>query len=171
MTAVTCVPPPFTVPAWSVVPNRTVAPLTKLPPLTASVKVVPPAVALVGKSVLVVGTGLSIAKVSGADSPPLMGSGSKTVTAKLPAVAISVASITVLNCVASTNVVVLSELLTRITKPSINPEPLTVSENPAPPAIAPDGVRLITFGAATVTAGPVPLLKTPLPSRLLNDWS
>src|SRR5437868_6603381 len=79
ITAVTWVPAPFTVPAWSVAPNCTVAPLTKLPPLTASVKVAPPAVALVGKSVLVVGTGLLMAKVSGADSPPLMGSGSKTV--------------------------------------------------------------------------------------------
>ena len=150
-------------------PKWTVAPLTKLLPLIVRAKAAPPTVALVGERVLVVGTGLLIVKVSGLDSPPL-GSGSKTVTAKLPAAAISVAFIVVLSCVASTKVVVLSRPSTRITKPSTKPAPLTARLNPAPPAIALDGERLLTLGAPTVKGKTVRLLKT-LPSRLLNDWS
>jgi hypothetical protein len=133
------------------------------------VKAAPPVAALVGERVLVKGTGLLIVKVSGLDSPP-PGVGSKTVTAKLPAAAISVALIAVLNCVAPTKAVVLSRPLTRITKPLTNPVPLTVRLNPAPPAIAFDGERLLTLGAPTVKAELIRLLKTPLPSRLLNDW-
>src|SRR5712691_8362469 len=90
-------------------------------------------------------------KVSGADSPPLS-FGSKTVSEKLPAATISVASIAVFNCVESTNAVVLSRPLTRITKPLTNPVPLTVRLNPAPPAIALEGERLLTLGAMAVKA-------------------
>jgi len=146
----------------------TVVPITNLLPVMVRVNAAPPAVAPVGERALVVGTGLLIVKVSGLDSPPL-GVGSKTVTAKLPAAAISVAFIAVLNCVALTNVVVLSRPLTRITKPLTNPVPLTLRLNPAPPAIAFDGERLLTLGAPSVKAKTVRLLKTLLTSLLLND--
>jgi hypothetical protein len=146
----------------------TVVSATNLLPVIVRVKAAPPTVALAGEKALLVGTPLLISKVSGADSPPL-GSGSKTVTAKLPATAISVEPIVVLNWVASTKVVVLSRPSTRITKPSTKPVPLTVRLNPAPPAVALDGERLLTLGAPTIKAALVRLLKTLLLSLLLND--
>jgi hypothetical protein len=39
----------------------------------------------------------------------------------------------------------------RITKPSTKSVPLTVSVNPDPPAVALDGERLLTLGAASIT--------------------
>lgn len=127
----------------------TIAPVTKPPPFTVRVKVGPPAVALAGDNVLVFGSGLSMGRVSGADSPPLT-SGSKTVTVRLPAAAISLASIGVLNWLESINVVVLSTEFIRITKPSIKPVPLTTKSKPAPPATALEGERLVMVGAASV---------------------
>jgi hypothetical protein len=110
-----------------------------------------PTILLDGERLLVVGAGLFIANVSGADSPPKSGSGSKTVTENVPAVAISEAAMAVVNFVESTNVVDRSEPSMRITKPSTKSVPLTVSVNPDPPAVALDGERLLTLGAASIT--------------------
>src|SRR5207249_2773407 len=89
ITAVTSVPPPFTVPAWSVAPNRTVAPLTKLPPLTAKVNVPLPAVALAGERLRVVGNGLFTVKFNAGMEAPPPGVGFVTVTGMVPPLNIS----------------------------------------------------------------------------------
>ena len=73
--------------------QRTVDELTKLVPLTVSVKAAPPAVAEEGLRLVIVGTGLSdglIVKVIPFEVPP-PGVGLKTVTVAVPAVAISAA--------------------------------------------------------------------------------
>lgn len=124
--------------------------MTKLLPATVRVNPAPPAVALVGERLLIVGMGLLTGKTSGAEAPPVTGSGSKTETERVPAVAISEATIAVDNCVESTNVVVRSTPLMRITKVLRKFAPMTVSVKPGPPAVALEGERLVTFGAATI---------------------
>jgi hypothetical protein len=104
-----------------------------------------------GERLVAVGTGLFIVNVSGADSPPKSGSGSKTVTENVPTVCISEAAMAVVNSVESTNVVDRSLPSMRITKPSTKAVPLTLSVNPDPPAIALDGERPLTLGAASIT--------------------
>jgi len=85
-----------------VAPKRTVAPLTKLLPLTVSVKAAPPAITLPGERVLVVGSGLFTVKVSAGVEVPPPGAGFVTVTDLGPAEAISDAAMVALTCVAST---------------------------------------------------------------------
>lgn len=143
----------------------TVVPVTKSLPSMVSVKAAPPTVALLGERVLVVGNGLLIVKVNGADSPPLT-SGSNTVTAKLPAVAISAAAMAVVNWVVSTNTVVLSTPLIRIIKPLTKAVPLAVRVKPAAPAIALEGERLLTLGGPSVKVDRVPSLKVLLSASL-----
>lgn len=63
---------------------------TKFVPLTVSVNAAPPAVALVGESEVIVGTGLFTVKLVAAEVPP-PGAGLVTVTGKVPAVAMSAA--------------------------------------------------------------------------------
>lgn len=69
----------------------TVVELTKFVPVIVRANAAPPAAAVVGERLLAVGTGLLMVKGSGADSTPPLGS--KTVTKKVPAVAISEAAI------------------------------------------------------------------------------
>ncbi len=78
--------------------------LTKFEPLTVKVNTAPPAVALEGERLLVVGTGLLTVKISAGVEVPPPGLGFVTVTGMLPAVAISEAAILALTCVASTSV-------------------------------------------------------------------
>ena len=100
--AVTCVPPPFTVPACSVAPKRTVAPLTKLLPSIARVNPPLPALALAGVRLLMVGSGLLTVKFkSGVDAPP-PGPGFESLTATVLAFNISAASMVAVTCVAPT---------------------------------------------------------------------
>lgn len=72
--------------------QRTTEPGKKLVPMTVSVNAGPPAVAVAGLKVVVVGTGLFSAKVRAVDVPP-PGVGLNTVTDAVPALAISVAVI------------------------------------------------------------------------------
>src|SRR6266446_6776441 len=78
---------------------------TKFVPLTVSVNAAPPAGALVGNKVVIVGTGLLMVTVAAAEMPP-PGAGFVTVTLNVAAVAISAASIAAVTCVALTNAVV-----------------------------------------------------------------
>ena len=76
----------------------------KLVPFTVKVKADPPAVALTGLMVVVVGTGLLatvIVNVWALEVPP-PGAGVKTVTVAVPAVARSDARIAAVSCVAET---------------------------------------------------------------------
>lgn len=129
-------------------PKLTIVLLTRLVPVTVSVNAAPAAGALVGARLLAVGSRLLIVNVNGADSPPPV-FGLKTVTGNVPAVAISEAAIGVVSLVELTNVVVRLNPLMRITKLLAKPVPMTASVNPAPPAIALEGERLVTFGPAT----------------------
>ena len=84
--------------------HRTFDPETKLVPVTVRVNADPPAVAEEGDMVERVGTGLLAAvmvKVNPPEVPP-PGVGLKTVTVAVPAVAISVAGIAAVSCVAET---------------------------------------------------------------------
>ena len=65
-------------------------PLTKLVPVTVKVNAAPPAVALVGDSVVSVGAGLLMVNRSEPEAPP-PGAGLTTATPGVPAVAMSVA--------------------------------------------------------------------------------
>ena len=130
--------------------KRITEPVVKFVPLSVNVNGASPTVLVLGMIVLNVGAGLFIVKNNGADSPPVGLLGSKTVTAKVPAVAISAALIEVVSCVALTKAVARSVPLTRITKSILKLKPSTVSVNPALPAIAVEGVKLFRLGAAVV---------------------
>lgn len=74
-------------------------------PLMVSVKAAPPAVAEFGLKLVIAGAGLLIVNVDAGDEPP-PGDGFCTTTLAVPTVAISVAGIEAVNCVALTNCVV-----------------------------------------------------------------
>jgi hypothetical protein len=144
ITAVNCVAltnvavraPPF---------HHTVEPLTKFDPLMVRVNAAPPAVAEFGLRLEIVGVGLLIVKRIDPDTPP-PGAGLLTVTLAVPAVAMSVAGIVAVSCVALINVVVrglpfhcTEELLMKFV-------PFTVSVNAPTPAVATNGLMLVTVG-------------------------
>ena len=81
----------------------TTEPLTKPVPLTVRLKATPPAVALAGEMVVMVGTGLGalIVKADAVEVPP-PGAGLNTVTWAVPALAMSAAAIAAVNWVALT---------------------------------------------------------------------
>ena len=119
-------------------------------PFTVSVKAAPPAVALVGDSVVIVGTGLFTVNVKFPEVPP-PGDGLVTDTLRVPAVAMSAARIVAVTCVALTNAVVLGAPLKVTVAPLTKPVPFTVSVNPAPPAVALVGESVVIVGGGLVT--------------------
>lgn len=129
---------------------------TKFVPFTVSVNAAPPAVALLGERVVMVGNGLLMVKVADAEVPP-PGAGFVTVTLIVPPVAISAARMAAVSCVALTNAVVFAAPLKFTTAPLTKPVPLTVSVNAAPPAVALAGDSDVMTGAGFV---PVPLSVT-----------
>src|SRR5215471_19289083 len=128
----------------------TVAPLTKFVPFTVKVNAAPPAVALLGERLLMVGTGLLTVKVAAADVPP-PGVGFVTFTESVPAVAMSLAGMLAVTCVALTKVVVRLLPLTWTVAPLAKLVPLTVNVNAAPPAVALLGERLLMVGTGLLT--------------------
>jgi hypothetical protein len=122
----------------------------KFVPLTVNVKAAPPANVLVGESDVSVGNGLFTVNGEFPEVPP-PGAGFVTVTLKVPAVAMSPARIAAVTCVEFTNVVVLATPLKFTVAPVTNPVPLTVSVNPAPPAIALVGAIVVMTGGGFVT--------------------
>jgi hypothetical protein len=111
-----------------------------------SVNAAPPAVALDGTSVVIVGTGLLTVKFAAVDVPP-PGAAFVTVTGKMPAAAMSAAVIAAVTCVALTNVVVFAFPLNFTAELATNPDPFTVSVNAAPPTVALVGERVVIVGA------------------------
>ena len=71
--------------------QNTVAPTTNFVPFTVRVKAGPPAVALAGLRLVIVGTGLLMGKGTGLEVPP-PGEGLKAVTLAVPAEAMSAAA-------------------------------------------------------------------------------
>ncbi len=102
--AVTCVALTNVV-VFAVPLKFTTAPETKFVPFTVSVNPAPPATALVGESVVIVGGGLVTEKFTDADVPP-PGAGLVTDTGNVPKAARSPVVIWMVTCVALTNVVV-----------------------------------------------------------------
>jgi hypothetical protein len=123
----------------------TVDPETKFVPVTVSVKAAPPAVALEGESEAAVGMGLLMVKVRALDVPP-PGEGLTAVTEGVPAVAISLAEIAAVNCVALTKVVVRALPFHCTVAPETKFVPVTVSVKAAPPAVALEGESALRVG-------------------------
>jgi hypothetical protein len=124
---------------------------TKFVPFTVSVNAAPPAVALEGESVVIVGTGLFTVNAELPDVPP-PGAGLVTVTLNVPAAAMSAAVMDAVTCVEFTNAVVLAPPLKFTTAPLTNPVPFTVSVNADPPAVALEGASDVMAGGGLVTA-------------------
>jgi len=149
----------------------TTEPLTKLLPLTVSVKAAPPAVAEEGLRLVVTGTGLVaalIVKVWLLEVPP-PGAGVNTVTVAVPAVTMSAAVIAAVSCVADTYVVVRLVPFHRTTEPLTKLLPLTVSVKAAPPAFADKGLRLVVTGTGLVVPVTADLYATTIPMRSEDD--
>jgi hypothetical protein len=125
-------------------------PLMKLVPLTVSVKLGPPIVALFGTMEVIVGTGLLMSNVSEPDVPP-PGPPLNTVTAAVPALLISVASIWAVIFVLLTNVVVRADPFHFTSEPLTKFEPFTVSVKAGPPAMALVGTREVATGTGFLT--------------------
>jgi hypothetical protein len=144
----------------------TTEPLMNPVPVTVKVSAAVPAVAFVGDSVLIVGSGFAALMVNAAvpDVPP-PGAGLVTVTCPVPAAAMSAAVIAAVNCVALTYVVVRLDPFQFTTEPLMNPVPATVSVKAAVPAVALAGDSVLIVGAVLVRlmvpAVPVRLAKVP----------
>jgi len=125
--------------------QRTVEPVTKPVPFTVSVNAVPPCVRDVGLRLVVVGTGLLIAKIRAFEVPP-PGAGVNTVTDAVPAAAMSAAAIEAVSWVADTYVVVRLVPFHWIVELDAKLLPLTVSVKAVPPAVPDEGLRLVIAG-------------------------
>src|SRR4030095_11585308 len=118
----------------------------KLLPVTVSVKLAPPAVALLGLSALSVGAGFRTETLATVDVPP-PGAGVTTVTAGEPAVMRSLAGIAALSVVALPNVVARAAPFHCTTDDGTKLVPVTVSVTPAAPTPTLLGETLATVGA------------------------
>lgn len=122
-------------------------------PFTVRVKPAPPAVALVGDSVVIVGAGLFMVNDCTLVVPP-PGAGFVTVTLTTPPLAMSAAVMAAVTCVALTKVVVLAAPLKFTTEVETKFVPVAVSVKPAPPAVALVGEIEVSVGTglfATLT--------------------
>ena len=130
-------------------PQRTVAPFTKLPPLTVSVKPEPPATALAGESDDAEGRGLSTLKVAEFDAalPVLI-----TVTRLAPAAVRSPVGTVAVSSMSLTNVVARSAPFHCTIEPELKAEPFTVSVNDELPSGVLDGEMDVTPGMGVTDA-------------------
>ena len=129
------------------VPKLIVAPVMKPVPVRLNVKAAPPTAAETGAIELSVGAEAALIVNDRLPDVPPPGAGFVTVTVAVPAVAISVAVIAAVNCVALTNVVVLAAPLNFTTEVDSKPVPFTVRVKAAPPAVALVGEREVAVGA------------------------
>lgn len=104
-------------------------------PVTVRLKPAPPTVADVGEIEVIVGTTLFTLKSRAPFDPP-PGPGLLTLTAKLPAVAMSGAVTAIVTCVELLNVTVLALPLNVPVAPFTKLEPVMVKLNAAPPTVA-----------------------------------
>ena len=139
---------------------------TKFVPFTVKVNDPPPAVALGGESDLVVGIGLSIVNVSGADVPP-PGAGLVTVTMAVPAVAMSAAVIMAVTFVAFTKVLVRLDPFQFTIDVETKLVPVTVRVKAAPPAVVLLGESAVAVGLGLSTVN-VTALEVPPPPGFIT---
>jgi len=131
--------------------HLTVAPLTKLVPVTVRVKAGLPAWALVGESAVMVGADVLVTvKASALEVPP---PGLATVTCAVPAAATSVAGMAAVSWVALTNVVVRAAPFHFTVAPLTKLVPVTVRVKAGLPAWAlfGDSAVMVGTGALPVT--------------------
>src|SRR6266850_1178224 len=128
----------------------TLEPLTKLVPVSVSVKAALPADVPVGDSVESVGEGLVMLNVCAAEVPP-PGAGVTTVTDAVAAVARSAAGMAAVSCVALTKVVVRAAPFQRTVEPLPKLLPFTASVNAAPPTLALEGASDVSVGPPELT--------------------
>jgi hypothetical protein len=121
----------------------TVAPEKKSVPFTVSVKVGPVAAAEVGLRLVMVGVGTLMVNVAAPEAPLR---GFVAVTLALPGLAISVAGTVAVTCPELTNTVVSALPFHSTVAPFWKLDPLTVSVNPDPAAVAELGLRLLIVG-------------------------
>ena len=130
---------------------------TKFVPVTVSVKPALPATRAFGFSVLTVGTGLSIANVNGVEVPP-PGAGLETVTAPVPAVAMSAAVMFACKLVLETNVVVRALPFHSTVELEMKLDPVTINVKAAPPAVVElgfkDPIRMTGWELGYLEVGP-----------------
>lgn len=131
----------------------------KFVPVTVSENPAEPASAEFCESEPNVGNGSSIVNVTAEDVPP-PGAGLNTVTEAVAAVRMSAAGTAAINWVALVNVVTSAAPFHWTTEAPTKPEPVTVSEKAAEPAIAEVGSRDVRTGTGSlivkVTAAEVP---------------
>ena len=147
----------------------TVAPETKLLPLTVSVKAAPPAVALVGESDVSEGAvGIDTVNVNAFDAvvPGLI-----AVTWAVPAAAMSLAGMAALTCVALTKVVERAAPFQFTVAPETKLLPLTVSVKAAPPAVALAGESEVSEGAVGFDTVNVNALDAVAPGLMAVTWA
>ena len=131
----------------AVLPHFAVAPETKFVPLIVSLNPAPPATAVAGLKLLMVGGGGRMVKVEPPEVPPVV----VTVTLAVPTAAIRLAGTAAVNCVDPTTVV-LSDVVPHLAlAPETKFVPFTVSVNAEPPAIAELGLRLVMAGLGGFT--------------------
>src|SRR5438477_80722 len=123
--------------------HLTVLPLTKPVPVTVSVKAALPADVLAG-------AGAVIVNVWAPEVPPST-PGIVTVTWAMPTAAMSEAGIAAVTCVGLTRVVVRAPAFQPTLAPTSNPVPVSVSVNPAPPAVALEGDSVVSVGPPALT--------------------
>jgi hypothetical protein len=147
--------------------QRTTDALTKPDPFTVSVNAGPPAVALFGDSEVRTGTSPSpIVNMSAFDAPP-PGAGLNTVTLAVPALAMSLAGIAAVACVALTYVVVRFDPFHLTTDVLTKPDPFTVSVNAGPPGAATLGDSVLSTGIGLLIVN-VRAFDVPPPGAGLN---
>src|SRR5207237_45177 len=125
--------------------QRTLEPVTKLLPFRVRVKAAPPTLALEGESDVSDGAGVVIVNVWAPEVPPST-PGIVTVTWAVPTAAMSEAGIAAVTCVGLTRVVVRAPPFQPTLAPMSNPVPVSVSVNPAPPAVALEGDSAVSVG-------------------------
>lgn len=123
----------------------TVAPLTKLVPLTVRVKAEPFTRALVGLSEVITGVGLLIVNVTGDEVPP-PGVGVNTVIAAVPPEVMSDAGIDAVSVVELTKLVVRLFPFHRTVLPFTKFVPVAVSVNAAEPDVTVSGFSVVSDG-------------------------
>jgi hypothetical protein len=133
----------------AVVPHFAVAPLTKLVPSMVRVKAAPPATAVLGLRLVIVGFGGRIVKVAAPEVPPEV----VTATLAVPAAAMRLAATGAVSLVALATVVVSAVVPHFAVAPDTKFVPLIVSVNAAPPATAVLGLRLVMVGAVARAGG------------------
>jgi hypothetical protein len=123
---------------------------TKFLPVTAIVKLVPPATAELGLSNVMIGGGCLIVNVKGAEVPP-PGVGLNTVTAAVPTALTSAAVIAARKAVWDTKVVVRAAPFHCTVDADMKFDPVTINVNAGSPANAELGIKDPITGAGLLT--------------------